>query len=91
MVFSVTYVIVKLVCRPRPVRGATSFPPDSLILIDISIHAPREGRDSKNAQNYMRTFVQKRNLCAENSEKYFRLKCLAVILGKSSRNYGANL
>ena len=32
----------------RPMRGATSFLPDSLILIDISIHAPHAGRDAQN-------------------------------------------
>ena len=29
---------------------------DCLIIIDISIHAPREGGDSKDAQFYLRIF-----------------------------------
>ena len=43
---SVTGAINISIFQPtRPLRGATTFIPDSLILIDISTHAPLAGRD----------------------------------------------
>ena len=46
--------------NPRAPRGARqTFLPDSLILIDISIHAPSEGRDSKSEQISLHIFAKK--------------------------------
>ena len=44
----------------RPVRGATGHPQERLQSQNISIHAPRAGRDSKSIQNYFTHFCDKR-------------------------------
>ena len=44
----------------RPVRGATWYRRLRLQLLQISIHAPRAGRDSKSIQNYFTHFCDKR-------------------------------
>ena len=44
----------------RPVRGATNDGGYNFTKVQISIHAPRAGRDSKSIQNYFTHFCDKR-------------------------------
>ena len=73
-----------------PARGATTVPYTPCRVIAISIHAPREGGDSKDAQFYLRIFDKQVELlrflgkirggCLRNPEKDRRF------LGKSLAN-----
>ena len=44
----------------RPMRGATNGGKDFAAVLEISIHAPHAGRDSKSIQNYFTHFCDKR-------------------------------
>ena len=82
--------VISLFQSTPPAKGATDYPQQRQAAGDISIHAPREGGDSKDAQFYLRIFDKQVELlrflgkirggCLRNPEKDRRF------LGKSLAN-----
>ena len=54
------YAIAEQFQSTRPMRGATESFGVGLWEVEISIHAPHAGRDSKSIQNYFTHFCDKR-------------------------------